>query len=143
MGAGLHWRVLLSTLLASLADALQQVRVWDAVLDAAALRAIRSAGQARAHPLTRVYDREEDSMHGGRSVLEQALCSLLDELGDGSRFIEYWWREEWMGLEAHRDIDEELCRTVSMADGFGLQRCPLRGHVLYVDMEDGVSGTCC
>lgn len=135
-------RVLLS-LLTSFGDGLQQVRVWDGCFDAAALRAIRSAGQARAHPLTSVYDREEGSEHCGRTVLEQAVCSLLDELGDSSRFIEYWWREEWMSLEAHRDIDEELCRTVSTADESGLQRCPLRGHVLYVDLEDGVSGTCC
>jgi hypothetical protein len=129
--------------LLTVVDGLQQVRVWDGCLNVAALRTIQSAGQARAHPLTTVYDRGEDSQQCGRTVIEQALCSLLDELGDGSRFVEYWLRDEWVSLEAHRDIDEELCRTVSLEDGFGLQRCPLHGHVLYVDLEEGVSGTCC
>lgn len=129
-------------LLAAVPAALQQVRVWDGCFDAGALSVICSAGGARGHTLTSVFDRGGDSRQSGRSVLEQALCSLLDELGDRSRFIEYWWRDEWMDLEAHRDIDEELCRAV-VADGMGLQRCPINGHVLYVDLEDGVSGTCC
>ena len=60
--------------------------------------------------------------------LEEGLESVLTALDDDSHYVEYWWRDEWIHLDAHRDVDELLVRT----DGPTHLRCPDHGHVLYL-----------
>jgi hypothetical protein len=46
---------------------------------------------------TRVIDRFEVSLNELSSI-ERALLSFVDELGNDeepSRFVEWWWRDEW------------------------------------------------
>ena len=47
----------------------------------------------------------------------------LDELGDRSRYVEYWWRGAFRRINVHRDVDEALCERVRIG-GFGVARCP-------------------
>ena len=47
--------------------------------------------------------------------------SFLDELDGGAegiaaphRFVEWWWRDEWMDLDAHRDVSEVRAAAASV-----------------------------
>jgi hypothetical protein len=46
-----------------------------------------------------------------RSPLEQVISQCLHRASDTTRYAEYWWRDEWMNLDVHRDADEVLART--------------------------------
>jgi hypothetical protein len=71
-----------------------------------------------------------------RTAVEQAIESVLKSLGDVNPLVEYWWREEWMSLELHRDIDEkrgQLQPEVPLI-------VPKNAHVLYLNCGVGVRG---
>jgi len=117
------------------------VCVWDGVLSSSSRAAVLSAGEQRKHSFTSILDRS--AAPAGRTIIESALAALLDELDDDARFVEYWWRGETKGgMEVHRDVDEALCRTRRF-DGIGLQRCPNKGHVLYLDTGADVRAPTC
>ena len=71
------------------------------------------------------------------SVLEQALNSYLEAIGDNSLICEYWCREDWKNIDAHIDADEFLYREK------GELRFPITGHVLYLDVGSNVAGPTC
>jgi hypothetical protein len=125
------------------------VTCWDNCFDASTLALIRSAGEARSHGFTSVFDRLAYD-YVPRSPLESAIVSLLEQIEkdeglvfEQQRFVEYWWRDKVRMLEAHRDVDEEYCRKVQTPLSLGSdqkvgeQRCPFFGHVLYVDIVSG------
>ena len=69
--------------------------------------------------------------------LEHAIDSALVELGDNTRLVEYWSRDEFMNIDVHADIDE-----VQLEEE-GSLRCPERGHILYLEVMDGLRGPTC
>ena len=69
-----------------------------------------------------------------RTAIEKALSSILQELKDSSTIVEYWWREEWLSLDLHRDVDEELAIVNNTF------RYPNNAHVLYLSIGDAVEG---
>lgn len=73
------------------------------------------------------------------SPLENAIDSALEVLGDGGRpgKVEYWSRSEYMNIDAHADIDE-----VQLEEESAL-RSPERGHVLYLQVGEGLRGPTC
>ena len=117
------------------------VSVFDGVLGPKTLQLICEAGRERGHSYTSVFDRGTE-LHAGRTIVEATLCALLDEIGDRCRYVEYWWRGDWIAMNAHRDIDEAHARTYTRA-GAGVQRCPTNGHVLYLDVDPRVEGPTC
>lgn len=122
------------------------IRVFDGTFAPDALAILRQAGEQRSHSFTSVFDRglavPGKPQHGGRTIIETALTSVLDELRDTSRYVEYWWRGESKGMDAHRDVDEALCRSSRVGDA-GVQRCPVNGHVLYLEVGPSVRGPTC
>ena len=66
--------------------------------------------------------------------LELAIDSALTKLNDTSRVVEYWSREEYLNIDAHADIDE------GALEDEGQIRCPKAGHVLYLQVDEGVRG---
>lgn len=66
--------------------------------------------------------------------LELAIDSTLTALNDTSRVVEYWSREEYLNIDAHADIDE------GALEDEGQIRCPKKGHVLYLQVDEGVRG---
>ena len=117
------------------------VRVWDNIFAPHELTKLATGGAARSHSFTSVWDRETAQP---RTVIETALCSVLDEIGDDSRYVEYWYRGVWKDMETHRDIDEALARSRKIAGtDIGVQRCPQFGHVLYLDVAEDVRGPTC
>lgn len=117
------------------------VGCWDDLLTPSALATLCVGGERRSHSFTSVFDRRNKP----RSVIENVLVSLLEKLdkiipSSEAPFVEYWWRDNKPRmLEAHRDIDEQLCRknqiplSLGSNKKVGLQRCPTFGHVFYVD----------
>lgn len=71
-----------------------------------------------------------------RTAAEVAIHSILTTMNDFSPIIEYWWREEWLNLELHRDIDEKLAQQL----GSEIFRYPNHAHVLYLSVGDLVEG---
>jgi hypothetical protein len=83
---------------------------------------------------------------GNNGIIERALDSILTEMGDDSKYVEYWTRQEWRAIEAHADVDEFLARTQD-ADGTGATassfRYPNNGHVLYLKVGSQARGPTC
>jgi hypothetical protein len=62
------------------------------------------------------------------------MQTILTKIGDSSNLVEYWWRDEWMNLDMHRDIDEALGVEENIF------RYPDHGHVLYLQVGEAVEG---
>ena len=76
-----------------------------------------------------------------RTAVEAAIDLCLKALGDTSRYVEYWWREEWICLDAHRDIDELLARDEDDSSTLKEKmRYPINAHVFYLDVGEEVCG---
>lgn len=60
--------------------------------------------------------------------IEAVIESILSQMSDNCSTVEYWWRDEWISLDAHADIDEKLA-TRHPGEAF---RYPRNGHVLYL-----------
>jgi hypothetical protein len=73
------------------------------------------------------------------STVGMALDSILTNLEDSSRFVEYWCRQEWRHIEAHADVDEVLARTSPDLE-FSY---PRNGHGLYLQIGSRVQGPTC
>jgi len=100
---------------------------------------------------TRVIDRwDPDSAHG---PVERALLGFLEEWESregndnnsvdqpAERYVEWWWRDEWLDFEAHRDVSErEAARS---AETERRLRCPSWAHVLYLSVDNQVRGPTC
>lgn len=70
------------------------------------------------------FDRKWSSYN---SVVEHFIDDFLTKLGDDSRYIEYWIRTEWLNMECHQDVEENLFKTESEII------TPINGHVVYLD----------
>ena len=69
-----------------------------------------------------------------KNVVESLINSLLASANDISPIVEYWWRDEWLNLELHRDLDERL------ASQNGPVRYPDYAHVLYLSVGEQAIG---
>ena len=68
------------------------------------------------------------------SSFEKFLDQTLSNLGDESRWIEYWVGREWLSHPMHRDVDERMCFEQEV------NRFPRYGHVLYLSTDENVTG---
>lgn len=82
-----------------------------------------------------VYDRSIKP----RSCTESTCNNILNKLGDTSKYIEYWWRDEWIHLDCHKDCDEYLAKVTTPPE----INYPNNGHVLYLDIGSNVYGPTC
>jgi hypothetical protein len=69
--------------------------------------------------------------------IEHAIDSALSEMGDNTKRVEYWSRDEYMNIDTHADIDE------ATLEDEGTVRCPSVGHVLYLQVKRGLHGPTC
>ena len=51
--------------------------------------------------------------------------------------VEYWWRDEYMNLDLHSDIDETIFHKE------GILSCPDTAHVLYLHVQPDLKGPTC
>jgi hypothetical protein len=70
------------------------------------------------------------------TAVEAAIEICLRTLDDKSPYVEYWWRDEWISLEAHKDLDEKLYRDSDSSK----VRYPTHAHVLFLSIGEAVSG---
>jgi len=73
-----------------------------------------------------------------RTALETCIDSVLKELGDNSRYVEYWWRGTWEHVKAHEDVDEDLFERNETQRHY-----PTHAHVLYLKVGTAVHGPTC
>lgn len=111
------------------------IQVWDNVLSKQTCHVLHEAASASGlgH---RVFSRSSSQP---RTIIEQALDSILSEINDSSPFVEYWSRQEWRSIEAHADVDEHLAKQ----DPNEPFRYPVHGHVLYLQVGTNVRGPTC
>ncbi len=69
--------------------------------------------------------------------IEHAIDSFLISINDTTQKVEYWSRDEYINIDAHADIDEEQLEDEDIL------RCPQMGHVLYLEVEEGLRGPTC
>jgi hypothetical protein len=109
---------------------LEDVNIFDNVVDCKVLKTLDDEVKTSGLGHTLL----ERKAFSPRTVTERIIDSILLELGDDSPIVEYWWRDEWMNLEAHRDVDELLARKDQIL------RTPNNGHVLYISVGSEVAG---
>ena len=113
-------------------DAKNEPAVWDGILS----RSVREALCAMPPVRFGVYDRSCPPCNAH----EQLIQSLLQTLGDTSRYIEYWGRAVWRALPAHSDVDEiPLLAPLLSGSALPRPRFPLWAHVVYLDVAGGVA----
>lgn len=110
---------------------LSTISVFDDVFPASTLASIDAEAKAGGPIGHSLFFRDSKP----RSTVEACFDNLLDRLSDETRCVEYWWRDEWMSLEMHRDVDEYL---YSQQDS--VFRYPAHAHVLYLAVGKEVSG---
>eukprot|EP00854_Cymbomonas_tetramitiformis_P009296 gene9296-11012_t len=98
------------------------VEVYDGVLSAACCAELADVAPG-------VYRR---ALGPSSDPLGPLIESLLLSLGDEAQEVQYWSRDEWLPLDAHRDVDEEAAVST------GEQRFPRRVWILYLEVEEGM-----
>lgn len=112
-------------------DLLSSVFIFDNVVDLCVCENLDNEVKLGGLGHT-VFTRDSQTLP--RTAVEASIHSILTSLRDDSPIVEYWWRQEWMSLELHRDIDEKLAQQQ------GPTRYPDYAHVLYLSIGDDVLG---
>jgi len=127
-----------------------EVSVWDNVLSSNTRNNLHRAASkdGLGH---KSFSRPNNNNHN--NILEQTIDDILTQIGDDSKYVEYWTRQEWRSIEAHADVDEFLAKaqdTNAAAAGSSggtttppSFRYPTNGHVLYLQVGSHVQGPTC
>jgi hypothetical protein len=139
---------LASCLSARLVDSLlmsskTSVAVWDDVLSDESRQTLHQVASQQGSSQHYLFSRPIDPNSSGK--IEKALDSILTEIGDDSKYIEFWTRQEWRSIEAHADVDELLAKRQDAEDNSDQNsyRFPTNGHVLYLQRGSEVRGPTC
>jgi len=124
------------------------IDVWNNVIDIDNLAPLLHDESRRIGLGHKVFSRTSSrtsSTSTPTNIIEQTLDSILTELNDDSKYIEYWTRLEWRSIHAHADIDEYRAKQENQSsemnsNGF---RYPRNGHVLYLQVGSQVRGPTC
>lgn len=129
-------------------DALQlsnkaSVAVWDGVLSDSTMQMLRKVSSKQGSSQHYLFSRPLDPTSSG--PIERSLDAILSELGDDSKYVEFWTRQEWRSIEAHADVDEFLAKRqdTEVEDDQSAYRYPINGHVLYLQRGSEVRGPTC
>lgn len=113
------------------------VRIFDNVVtsDVSKLLDICAASGGLGHS---VYNRNciETIKNTPKTPIESVIESILQGLNDDASKVEYWWRDEWFSLDAHKDIDEKHAINKPLDDF----KYPRHAHVLYLYIGYDVEG---
>ena len=126
------------------------VDVWNNVIDIDHLAPVLHEESHRIGLGHQVFSRSSlkaspKNITHNNNIIEKTLDSILTELGDDSRYVEYWTRREWRSIHAHADVDEYKAKQDQQSGetidtGF---RYPRNGHVLYLQVGSEVRGPTC
>jgi len=115
---------------------LAAVHVFDNVLAPSTCKYLHTASSIGelGDEMHTVYERGKTKPS---TAIERCVDSILVELGDESACVEYWWRDKWVHVEAHEDVDEELFEQQKR------RTFPINAHVLYLEVGSQVQGPTC
>ena len=60
-----------------------------------------------------VVKQQFDRSLPARSCTETICNNILINLSDNAKYVEYWRRDEWIHLDAHKDVDEHLAKQTT------------------------------
>ena len=120
-----------------------KVDVWNNVIDVNYLAPKLHQESSRIGLGHKVFTRPRETETS--NVIEETLDSILTELGDDSKYVEYWTRQEWRSIHAHADVDEYKAKEEQKTGKIGDEsfRYPRNGHVLYLQVGSQVRGPTC
>ena len=84
-----------------------------------------------SHDGSSIFHRGSSKGNQRLTPIEAYLDQILVELDDSSPIVEYWSRSNYINMDAHADIDEDVLKDE------GVLRCPSNGHVLYMQIASG------
>ena len=122
-------------------SAAQNILIYDNVFDSDTCEELHYLALEHSERCKRgsIFDRSSsDDENNIKTPLEQALNSYLSAIGDDQPIVEYWTRNEFLNMEAHADLDEDVLE----ATGHCI-RCPTYGHVLYLGIQSHLRGPTC
>jgi len=123
-----------------------KIDVWNNAIDVEHLAPVLHEESRRIGLGHKVFSRSSRaaSSNTATNIIEQTLDSILTELNDDSKYVEFWTRVEWRSIQAHADVDEYRAKqehqSGEIKDGF---RYPRNGHVLYLQVGSHVRGPTC
>ena len=127
-----------------------KVDVWNNVIDVDHLAPVLHEESSRIGLGHKVFSRSSSpttlsNASTNRNVIEQTLDSILTELKDDSKYVEYWTRLEWRSIQAHADVDEYRAKQEQQSGEIEGKdfRYPRNGHVLYLQVGSNVRGPTC
>ena len=128
-----------------------KVDVWNNVIDVDHLAPVLHEESSRIGLGHKVFSRTSSSpttlsnTATNRNIIEETLDSILTELNDDSKYVEYWTRLEWRSIQAHADVDEYRAKQEQQSGELeGKEfRYPRNGHVLYLQVGSNVRGPTC
>jgi len=85
----------------------------------------------RSHDGSSIFHRGSSKRKQRLTPIETCIDQILVELDDASPIVEYWSRSNYINMDAHADIDEDVLKDE------GVLRCPSNGHVLYMQIASG------
>jgi hypothetical protein len=132
----------------SLAVSTSKVDVWNNVIDVDHLAPVLHDESSRIGLGHKVFSRSSlttSSNTATNNIIEQTLDSILTELNDDSKYVEYWTRLEWRSIHAHADVDEYRAKQEQQSGEIEgkVFRYPRNGHVLYLQVGSNVRGPTC
>lgn len=123
------------------------VDVWNNVVDVQHLAPLLHEESRRIGLGHKVFSRPSATVTSNIStnIIERTLDSILTELGDDSKYVEYWTRLEWRSIQAHADVDEYRAKQENQSQETRNNdfRYPRNGHVLYLQVGSQVRGPTC
>ena len=113
---------------ASLSIALPSISVFDGVFDpGSTTTALGDYGPGVYRRWMHAGITQEQDSETELSPVEEFIESLLVAVNDTASEVEYWGREDWLRVEAHRDTDEPSAEA-------GFRRFPSCVYIAYLDI---------
>ena len=105
------------------------VQVYDGTFSPATIAAFVSSPGSSG-----IYSRADGAVTPQQRAIESILAALGDGADTRTRAVEYWSKDTWQTMEAHRDVDEEA----SIAGGAAAARFPSRVVLIYGAIKAGL-----
>jgi len=121
-----------------------KIDVWNNVIDVDHIAASLHEESRRIGLGHKVFSRPSIAASlSNNNIIEKTLDSILTELNDNAKYVEYWTRREWRSIHAHADVDEYRAKEEHKAGEINDFRYPRNGHVLYLQVGTQVKAPTC
>lgn len=100
------------------------------------LNIIKMFNKFKKNKISKLHGYYSRDMKELNNPFEYMIEDYLKKVGDNSKMVEYWYRERWLDMRCHQDLNEYLLKTA----GFKVIN-PNHGHIMYLSNETYEAGT--